>query len=72
MPLRLEKLIFKVRMQESFSAEFIPTLGQNSLRAAANAALCVEDGMIFDDGVTSCINDNHFIMTTTSVELPPF
>ncbi|MGY3569848.1 sarcosine oxidase subunit alpha [Vibrio paucivorans] len=28
--------------------------------------MCKEDGMIFDDGVTSCINDNHFIMTTTT------
>lgn len=28
--------------------------------------MCKDDGMIFDDGVTSCINDNHFIMTTTS------
>lgn len=28
--------------------------------------MCHEDGMIFDDGVTSCITDNHFIMTTTS------
>ncbi len=28
--------------------------------------MCKEDGMIFDDGVTSCISDNHFIMTTTS------
>ena len=28
--------------------------------------MCGEDGMVFDDGVTSCIDDNHFIMTTTS------
>ncbi len=25
-----------------------------------------EDGMIFDDGVTACISDTHFLMTTTS------
>jgi len=25
-----------------------------------------EDGMVMDDGVTSCINDNHFHMTTTT------
>ncbi len=25
-----------------------------------------EDGMVFDDGVTSCINENHFHMSTTS------
>ncbi|KXF82586.1 sarcosine oxidase subunit gamma family protein, partial [Enterovibrio coralii] len=28
--------------------------------------MCHEDGMVFDDGVTSCINDSHFLMTTTS------
>ncbi|CZF80664.1 sarcosine oxidase subunit alpha family protein [Grimontia marina] len=28
--------------------------------------MCHEDGMVFDDGVTSCISDSHFIMTTTS------
>ena len=25
-----------------------------------------EDGMIFDDGVTACLSDTHFLMTTTS------
>jgi len=25
-----------------------------------------EDGMVFDDGVTTCIDDNHFLMTTTT------
>jgi sarcosine oxidase subunit alpha len=25
-----------------------------------------EDGMIFDDGVTACLSDHHFLMTTTS------
>ncbi|CUB05034.1 sarcosine oxidase subunit alpha [Marinomonas fungiae] len=25
-----------------------------------------EDGMVFDDGVTSCLGENHFLMTTTS------
>ncbi|MGF1769725.1 sarcosine oxidase subunit alpha family protein [Enterovibrio makurazakiensis] len=28
--------------------------------------MCHEDGMVFDDGVTSCISDDHFLMTTTS------
>ncbi|NQY63718.1 MAG: sarcosine oxidase subunit alpha [Alteromonadaceae bacterium] len=28
--------------------------------------MCKEDGMVFDDGVTACINDNRFIMTTTT------
>ncbi|MEC8482610.1 MAG: aminomethyltransferase family protein, partial [Pseudomonadota bacterium] len=25
-----------------------------------------EDGMVFDDGVTSCLGENHFLMTTTT------
>ena len=28
--------------------------------------MCGEDGMIFDDGVTACLADNHFQMTTTT------
>ncbi|WP_286237886.1 sarcosine oxidase subunit alpha [Neptuniibacter halophilus] len=28
--------------------------------------MCGEDGMVFDDGVTSCLGENHFLMTTTS------
>ena len=27
--------------------------------------MCGEDGMLFDDGVTACLGDNHFLMTTT-------
>ncbi|MCJ8339331.1 MAG: sarcosine oxidase subunit alpha [Pseudomonadales bacterium] len=28
--------------------------------------MCGEDGMVFDDGVTACLADNHFVMTTTT------
>jgi len=28
--------------------------------------MCGEDGMVFDDGVTSCLAENHFLMTTTT------
>ena len=28
--------------------------------------MCDEKGMIIDDGVTSCLADNHFLMTTTT------
>ncbi|MGB0958314.1 MAG: sarcosine oxidase subunit alpha, partial [Litorivicinus sp.] len=28
--------------------------------------MCGEDGMLFDDGVTACLGENHFIMTTTT------
>ncbi|MDN3557685.1 sarcosine oxidase subunit alpha [Halomonas maura] len=28
--------------------------------------MCKDDGMVFDDGTTSCLGENHFLMTTTS------
>ena len=28
--------------------------------------MCGEDGMVMDDGVTACLADNHFVMTTTT------
>ena len=28
--------------------------------------MCKDDGMIFDDGTTSCLGENHFLMTTTT------
>ncbi|WP_280546851.1 sarcosine oxidase subunit alpha family protein [Halomonas sp. 11-S5] len=28
--------------------------------------MCKDDGMVFDDGTTSCLADNHFLMTTTT------
>lgn len=28
--------------------------------------MCNEQGMIIDDGVTACLSDNHFLMTTTT------
>ena len=28
--------------------------------------MCTEDGMVFDDGVTACLAENHFHMSTTS------
>ncbi|MDN3519863.1 sarcosine oxidase subunit alpha family protein [Aquisalimonas lutea] len=30
-----------------------------------------EDGMVFDDGVTACVDDEHFIMTTTTGNAGP-
>lgn len=32
--------------------------------------MCGEDGMVFDDGVTACLSDNHFVMTTTTGGAP--
>lgn len=28
--------------------------------------MCKDDGMVIDDGVTSCLGENHFLMTTTT------
>ncbi|WP_129140266.1 sarcosine oxidase subunit alpha family protein [Modicisalibacter coralii] len=28
--------------------------------------MCKDDGMLMDDGTTSCLGDNHFLMTTTT------
>ncbi|MFC0269669.1 sarcosine oxidase subunit alpha family protein [Kushneria aurantia] len=28
--------------------------------------MCKDDGMVMDDGTTSCLGDNHFLMTTTT------
>ncbi len=28
--------------------------------------MCRDDGMVFDDGTTSCLGENHFLMTTTT------
>ncbi|WP_136248840.1 sarcosine oxidase subunit alpha family protein [Halomonas borealis] len=28
--------------------------------------MCKDDGMVFDDGTTSCLGDNHFLMTTST------
>ncbi|GHC22317.1 sarcosine oxidase subunit alpha family protein [Aidingimonas halophila] len=28
--------------------------------------MCKDDGMVMDDGTTSCLGENHFLMTTTS------
>ncbi|SLN43488.1 sarcosine oxidase subunit alpha [Oceanibacterium hippocampi] len=28
--------------------------------------MCHEDGMVFDDGVTACLDENHFLMHTTT------
>ncbi len=28
--------------------------------------MCRDDGMVFDDGTTSCLGQNHFLMTTST------
>ncbi|RWX55823.1 sarcosine oxidase subunit alpha family protein [Photobacterium chitinilyticum] len=61
----------KIDIQGPDAREFlnrIYTNGWNQLAPGGcrYGVMCKEDGMIFDDGVTSCIDDNHFLMTTTT------
>ncbi|WP_114787198.1 sarcosine oxidase subunit alpha [Vibrio tetraodonis] len=61
----------KIDIQGKDAREFLNRIYTNPWSKLAPGrcrygVMCKEDGMIFDDGVTSCINDNHFIMTTTS------
>ncbi|GLQ75652.1 sarcosine oxidase subunit alpha family protein [Vibrio penaeicida] len=61
----------KIDIQGADAREFLNRIYTNPWSQLAPGkcrygVMCKEDGMIFDDGVTSCINDNHFIMTTTS------
>ncbi len=61
----------KIDIQGKDAREFLNRIYTNAWTKLAPGRcrygiMCKEDGMIFDDGVTSCIDDNHFIMTTTS------
>ncbi|NRD71920.1 sarcosine oxidase subunit alpha [Shewanella sp. VB17] len=61
----------KIDIQGKDAREFISRVYTNAWAKLAvgkcrYGLMCGEDGMIFDDGVTSCLADNHFIMTTTS------
>lgn len=61
----------KIDIQGKDAREFLNRIYTNAWTKLAPGRcrygmMCKEDGMIFDDGVTSCIDDNHFIMTTTT------
>ena len=61
----------KIDIQGKDTREFLNRIYTNPWSKLAPGrcrygVMCKEDGMIFDDGVTSCIDDNHFIMTTTT------
>lgn len=61
----------KIDIQGKDAREFIARVYTNAWAKLAvgkcrYGLMCGEDGMVFDDGVTSCLADNHFIMTTTS------
>jgi sarcosine oxidase subunit alpha len=61
----------KIDIQGSDAREFLSRIYTNAWMKLAPGScryglMCNEKGMIIDDGVSTCINDNHFIMTTTT------
>lgn len=61
----------KIDIQGKDAREFIGRIYTNAWAKLAvgkcrYGLMCHEDGMVFDDGVTSCLGENHFLMTTTT------
>ncbi|WP_027858218.1 sarcosine oxidase subunit alpha [Marinobacterium jannaschii] len=61
----------KIDIQGKDAREFLGRVYTNAWAKLAvgkcrYGLMCGEDGMVFDDGVTSALGENHFIMTTTT------
>jgi sarcosine oxidase subunit alpha len=61
----------KIDIQGKDAREFLARVYTNAWAKLAvgkcrYGLMCGEDGMVFDDGVTSCLAENHFLMTTTT------
>ncbi len=61
----------KIDIQGKDAREFIGRVYTNAWAKLAPGRcryglMCGEDGMVMDDGVTSCLADNHYLMTTTT------
>jgi len=61
----------KIDIQGTDAREFLGRVYTNSWAKLAPGRcryglMCGEDGMVMDDGVTSCLAENHFLMTTTT------
>ncbi|MCL9783390.1 sarcosine oxidase subunit alpha [Vibrio sp. S4M6] len=61
----------KIDIQGKDAREFIGRVYTNAWAKLAvgkcrYGLMCGEDGMVFDDGVTSCLGEHHFLMTTTT------
>lgn len=61
----------KIDIQGPDAREFLNRVYTNvwtklDVGKARYGLMCKEDGMVFDDGVTACLADNHFVMTTTT------
>lgn len=61
----------KIDIQGPDAAEFLNRIYTNAwaklgVGKVRYGLMCHEDGMIFDDGTTARLGDNHFVMTTTT------
>ncbi|WP_355661743.1 sarcosine oxidase subunit alpha [Halomonas salifodinae] len=61
----------KIDIQGPDAREFLARIYTNKWEKLAvgkcrYGLMCKDDGMVTDDGVTSCLADNHFLMTTTT------
>jgi len=61
----------KIDIQGADAREFLSRVYTNAWTKLAPGRcryglMCGEDGMVMDDGVTACLGDNHFLMTTTT------
>ena len=61
----------KIDIQGKDAREFLGRVYTNAWAKLAigkcrYGLMCGEDGMVFDDGVTACLGENHFHMTTTT------
>ncbi|MFY0992558.1 sarcosine oxidase subunit alpha family protein [Halomonas sp. C05BenzN] len=61
----------KIDIQGPDAREFLGRIYTNKWEKLAvgkcrYGLMCKDDGMVTDDGVTSCLADNHFVMTTTT------
>ncbi|PWQ99505.1 sarcosine oxidase subunit alpha [Leucothrix pacifica] len=61
----------KIDIQGKDAREFLGRVYTNAWAKLAvgkcrYGLMCGEDGMVFDDGVTACLGENHFLMTTTT------
>ncbi|SEQ05395.1 sarcosine oxidase subunit alpha [Amphritea atlantica] len=61
----------KIDIQGKDAREFLGRVYTNAWAKLAvgkcrYGLMCGEDGMVFDDGVTACLGENHFVMTTTT------
>lgn len=61
----------KIDIQGSGAREFLNRIYTNkwaklAVGRARYGLMCRDDGMLMDDGTTSCLGENHFLMTTTT------